>query len=409
MKRKRIIFFDKDGTPVSIELKAEGLAVFRKQILKYGTFRHPDGRRNVTFNDKVFDEIIRAFNAGAVEHVPVMLGTHDEEATEKIIGRVFKLEKAERGLYALVEIVDELIVSRIRNSLRDGKGVIDEVSVSLGPVPTDEGEEYPITLTHLAVVTHAWFRGMDSFEELAASLSSENPTAIDMSKEDQDMDREQIIAALKAAGVDVSGMETQEELTAALKKLAESDTDDQPSVEEQVQAALKAAGIEGSLDELKASIEEAKKDNTVLAALKAALNPEDPTPDEVSIADVAKAVATLQASFNEMKEENASLKASNLAIKGGSKIDKLIEEGKITPANKDHYMKLFETDEELFDTLTASLQPVVPTGQSGVGAGNEEQDDYDPDSMSDEDIMKQVERIAASSSMTADDKYKVEA
>ncbi|KKK50682.1 hypothetical protein LCGC14_3122590, partial [marine sediment metagenome] len=72
-----------------------------------------------------------------------------------------------------MEITDDEIVAAINAKTSDGKGVIDEVSVSLASVTDDQGNNFPIALWHVAIVTHAFYKGMNSFEQLAASLEGQ--------------------------------------------------------------------------------------------------------------------------------------------------------------------------------------------------------------------------------------------
>ena len=55
----------------------------------------------------------------------------------------------------------------------DSSGLIDEVSVGLGfNHSLDTGETYAAILFHIAVVAHAWYRNMSSFEKIAALFKS---------------------------------------------------------------------------------------------------------------------------------------------------------------------------------------------------------------------------------------------
>ena len=76
-----------------------------------------------------------------------------------------------------MEIAGEDIIEKIETKLSDGKGVIDEVSVGIEPVTTDEGVKYKCALYHVAIVTHGFYKGMDSFERLAASIKKSNKDA----------------------------------------------------------------------------------------------------------------------------------------------------------------------------------------------------------------------------------------
>jgi phage I-like protein len=99
-------------------------------------------------------------------------------------------------------------------------------------------------------------------------------------------------------------------------------------------------------------------------------------------ADLADVVL---ASYNALRTQNTENTTAIAAIrkelddtKAAGAVDKLVNDGKIVPAKRDQYIKLFHTNNELFTEMTKDLEPVVPLGEIGgdgvptaPGAGKE--------------------------------------
>lgn len=392
-----------DKSIVEPTITAQGSMTFRKQILKRGRFLRPNQtKRYINFDQRFFDEVMRAFNEGALTRVPVLLGTHDEEKTERSIGLVRSLETDTNGLYAIVEITDENTVKQIQSKTRDGQRTIDEVSVSIASVVTDEGTKYPLALTHLAVVTHGWYRDMESFEQIAASLEggdshyfSLNDEYIQPSKEKK-VTPEEILALLKEQGIDT---DNEDAVKAAIEKMKGDPTPPEPVqvTAEAVVAALKEGGIEvDSIDDLKATMDTAKQNNAVITALSGIFSPPDPDddPNNIDISGLVASVTTLSNGYGELQKENAEIKAAQLNTTAETEVGKLIQAGKVTPAQKESFVTLYKENKTVYDTLTANLEVVVPLGQNGEGSGDAD------NTGADLDVDKEVERLSASSQMT---------
>jgi len=86
-------------------------------------------------------------------------------------------------------------------------------------------------------------------------------------------------------------------------------------------------------------------------------------------ADIADVVL---AGYNALRTENTENTASIAAIrkelddtKAAAAVDKLVDEGKVVPAKREQYIKLFNTNHELFEELTKDLTPYVQLGEVG--------------------------------------------
>jgi hypothetical protein len=88
-----------------------------------------------------------------------------------------------------------------------------------------------------------------------------------------------------------------------------------------------------------------------------------------SNADIADVVL---AGYNTLKTQNTENAEAIKEIrkelddtKAANAVDKLVESGKVAPAKRDQYIRLFNTNHELFEDLTRDLTPVVMLGEIG--------------------------------------------
>ena len=118
-KINNVIFLNAEHEKITFKSE-DSVVTFKKQILKRGVFKAPPPNEDedINFNDELFDDVIKAFDEGALDNVPIILGTHNEEKVERIIGKATKLIKEEDGLYAIMAIADEEVISKINATNR---------------------------------------------------------------------------------------------------------------------------------------------------------------------------------------------------------------------------------------------------------------------------------------------------
>ena len=433
-KISNIIFLNSENEKIIFK-NEDSVVTFKKQILKRGVFKAPPPNEDVDidFSDKLFDAIIKAFNEKALDNVPIILGTHDEEKVERIIGKVTKLFKEEDGLYALMAIVDEEVVSKIDAQIKeenseDGSGLVDEVSVgiSFANSPLDTGETYAAILFHVAIVAHAWYRNMSSFEKIAALFKdSSKPILIHSVNSLEDTsnkvrrafyngvkdyytyyvegvyenfvivyndndgflykyvyseDSDNNITFENPTKVEKEFMEAkvkmnEKELIAALKKF---------DIEVQDLEALKT--VLGKADK---SEDELSKVNAALSRVNAALNP-DKANEKPDLSKIHDQVSTFAETVTKQSEKIKELGDSLISNEAEQAVKELVTAGKVVPAKRDYYVNLYKKDKDLFASITADVEKVVETGQKGLNSGL---DDNDGDKIN---VDKEVERITAS-------------
>lgn len=86
-------------------------------------------------------------------------------------------------------------------------------------------------------------------------------------------------------------------------------------------------------------------------------------------ADIADVVL---AGYNMLRAENTenteaikNIRKELDDTKAATAVDKLVESGKVVPAKRDQYIRLFNANHELFEDLTKDLEPVVQIGEIG--------------------------------------------
>jgi hypothetical protein len=86
-------------------------------------------------------------------------------------------------------------------------------------------------------------------------------------------------------------------------------------------------------------------------------------------ADMAEVVL---AGYNALKTQNGenaeaikNIRKELDDTKATTAVDKLVDAGKVVPAKRDQYIKLYHTNHELFEDMTKDLEPVVTLGEIG--------------------------------------------
>ncbi len=401
---------------------------FEKQLLKKGVFVHPqfpnDPNQKINYNDKLFNDIIAAFDAKALDNVPVIIGSHNEGKTKDIGGKVTKLFKKKDGLYSEMELTDEDVIAAINAKTSDGKGVIDEVSVSLAPVTDDQGNSFPIALWHVAIVTHAFYKGMNSFEKLAASLEGQfDKILYSLNAEDLQQKTFKIRRAFnhqKSNSFDPIFVEEIHEdfliaindSTGELFKFSYTDTDegvkfgDPVKVEKTfkvIKTKVKGMNMPEGKDEKTTlelladkgikvdSLGELKEEDVVKLLAVSDPKPEPkPVPavkkEELSDADkiltkiraafdidskedenvdVVKLAANLRTAVDDLGTEVTTLKATVITVEAEKAADDLLRVGKVIPAQRDMYIEMYQTNKPMFEKFAATNTVIVDTSVKG--------------------------------------------
>lgn len=310
-----------------------GPGVYRKRILTYGKWNHtaaPDGVLEV---DLAYGQrLVKNFAGKVFDAVKITKGhpKTEAEALDLATGDVIGLEAEPDGVYALLTATSE-------TAARIDDGSIVGCSAGIIPDYTDHavggaGNVGPV-LEHLALTNTPYIKGLGDFSPVhLASKSDAVLLSRQTQPEDTAMTREELLAAAKAAGIDIESIETAAATTATeadkatIKELETklaalpAKVDPDPTAEEAAKTEAKAEATQ----ELVTALGEA------LGAAKIITLAEGETPTLKGV------VEGIVASVTEGREAKATL---NLTEAEGD-VDKAIREGKVLPANRDGHLAI---------------------------------------------------------------------
>lgn len=399
---------------------------FLKQILPLGKFMHPAKQGvQVEITEEFIDEVIRVFELGTFDKVPILSGTHDNDDVAATVGKVLELQKDSEGLNAIMELTDEVMIEKITTKTSDGKSLVSGVSVYIHPTKDKDGNVYPVALWHVAITNFPWLTSMNDFEELAASVPMDKIFVPARFALQQNLSQQ--VSSVSNAFYDqvarndysIYIKEVWDEyviVTDGVKLLRYdytlgSDGDvtfgDPTTVEIQyiplevimgnveekdVLEFLKGQGIELTLPELK---EKAMVDvDSLLSHFGLSKGEFDKLGEKIT--ETVKNNESLVAS-NKILEETKTqlitrvdaLEVSKLDIEAESAVKEGMAAGKIVGATKDHYLKLYKADKELFEGMLSNAPVIVDTTELGTSTGK---DDLDGTGMTDDKVEEEKGR-----------------
>lgn len=307
--------------------------IFRKQLLRYGEWVHPnDPSRKLVITKELVRKMIENFKRGVLDKVPVP-DTHTRSALANT-GYVIGLEEGEDGLYGILKIEDEVALEKIR------KGLIPGISVSFTEnyIVKETGENVGPVLLHAALVDNPYIKGLKDFEPVTLGDEGENvehvPYVEQRKEVEVKMTREQLITALRTEhGIDVVALQDQvKELEKAQADLKAA-TDALEAIKKTVGDVVQLSDDLGVVDAVRKLVDEAKK-------------------AEKQVTELADRVKAL--------EEDARKRDARDAVR------EIVSKGLIAPADAEHYEKLYLSDKVLFENIVKTLKPVVDLSERGV-------------------------------------------
>lgn len=359
--------------------------IFRKQLLKKGTYAHPNiAGEKMVIDDEVLEKVVANFNAGVVDHVQVPLVGDKNEHTDdptRNIGEIVGMELSHDGtgvdaLYDIRKHADDV-----------GKTLLGTSALlHFNYTDTASGSKVGPTVLHAAITNRPYIRDMAPFEEVIAAsadlegsevavlaLSEDKPDKPTKETEDMPKTVEELLAELKSQhNIDVEALRAKAEKADALEEEKNE--------------------LSGIIDGLEAERDEANgKVDATLAALSSLRDAGvvqlsdgqggTPTASTVSADEVGRAVVelagkvkerdtALTALADEVKElrqerQNAALSAAT------SLVEDYIRQGRIKPPAKEKMVALAMSDRETFDLILPD-QPMLPLGEVGLSGQDED-------------------------------------
>lgn len=329
------------------KLVALGPKLFRKQLLRLGTWAHPDapgGKLEVTKD--LVSRIIENFNKGVRDDVPVPMG-HDLDAL-KNAGHVVGLEQAKDGsLWGILNLAKEDIAEDVEAGTITGGSSL----IAMNHKNPENGEEHGPTLVHFALTNAPYIKGLAGFERVALGEQEGESVVIALAQteEGKTMDLKELLEKISEI--------PDEELMAALKtERPDLFTD---SEEEPDEKKLEEAKAEGQ-KELVAAL--AEKGITVSLSEEG-----DGSGDDDTKIDVTKSPEYVALSEQVENLTKAAREAEALAV-----IDQAIKDRKVLPAQRDA-LKTVALGENGMETLKGLIpeETIVDTSEHGVTTTDE--------------------------------------
>jgi len=329
-----------------------GAKVYRKQILRYGSFVDPNNpTKKIMFDRQYGDELIKNFQKGVFDQVPIQL-THEENPINNV-GNILGLEHTPdgSGLDALLAVTDDQIVEKIDTKDPMGNSIIKGVSVGIqeGYRDKESGKLVGKVLRHLAIVTHPYIKGMKPFEPVF--LDDEEKYHY-FEENEMTISAEDVLKFLNDNGIKANTLDD-------LKK---------PNI-------TVNADVEGAVKRILG-------DSLQL--------------DGKSIVDVVKGLAD---TIEKQNQTNISLQNSNKELadklarnEADQAVAKLVREGRILPAEREGMTKLYLSDSSLFNELTKDRPVLVKMGDPVTGEGGNLPGEGK--NLSDEDVKNKISKYS---------------
>lgn len=356
-KDLRLAFFDEQKNFTVVE--EEGVKYFRKPILKFGIWKHPDNREiEFEITPEVVKEIAGNFDKGIPVEAPIVL-THTDNPKMKV-GGVKKFIPTDIGLDALFSIADDEMTEKIKNKEK-APGV--SCWLDLSYKDKQSNKEVGAVVKHVALVNHPYIEGLGGYEAVSLSEDKEAEKFVPLImsesksiKDGKDMKLNEMLKALKEEHkIDVPKI--QEDL-----KILNKDIEDGKLIKK---ADAPIALNEELLTEIKEKLEIDEKVTKVDEIVKALF---DKVKESLKLSDKKDEKETaLEKEVKALRKENDESKMKLTEMEADKRIDALIIENKVLPAEKESLKKLYKKDEVLFTEFVATRsKPLIELAEIGA-------------------------------------------
>jgi hypothetical protein len=355
-KNLRFAFFDEHKDFQIVE--EEGVKYFRKPILSFGMWRHPDDR-DIEFEitPEIAQQITENFEKGVPVEAPITL-THTDNPKMKV-GSVKKFIPTDIGLDALFSIADKEMIDNIQ-SKEKAPGVSCWLDLSYRDKQSDK--EVGAVVKHVALVNHPYIEGLGGYEAVSLSEDEEAEKYVPLvmseskSKDGEDnMKLAELLEQLKKEHKidvpkiqeDLKVLNTQIEKGELIKKV------DAPALSEEL------------LTEIKEKLEIDEKVTKVDEIVKALF---DKVKETLKLSEKKEKKETvLEKEVKDLRKENDEIQMKMTEMEADKVIDALIVANKVLPAEKESLKKLYKKDQALFTEFTATrTKSLIELAEQGV-------------------------------------------
>jgi len=393
----RFAFFSGEKDFGKVDVKVAGVKLYRKNILKFGKWVHPENK-DIEFEitPDVVQQIANNFNAGVPHEAPVVL-THTDDPKMKV-GGIKTFIPTDKGLDCIMSVDDDIMNTNIESKEKT-PGV--SCWLDLSYKDKQNNEDVGAVVKHVALVNHPYIEGLRGFEAVSLSegdaeedkfvplILSEKKT--NFKKDDMPkISKEDAIKALKDEHeIDVTKLS--EDLKALNEKIKSGELVAKSDVASLSEDLLKKIAEVLELDE------KSKPQDAVQALFDKyheTINSDDKggnSDDKGGNADdkAAKAAAKVIAKEKaELNEKITGLQDKITEMDGEKQVGVLLSENKILPAEKEVFLTAFKENRGLFDKMVESRdKPLVEL----VELGEKDNDDKTEKEEDDAEIKRQSE------------------
>lgn len=364
--------------------KVEGArgTLYKKQIIKFGNYVDPwFPEWPMTLDSEWGDMIKENFDNKVVGRVAVPASHTDDP--EKNRGELLAVENDGEGLNGTLDIRDPQTVQDIENeliwddSISFTNNYIDEKGYGHGPV-----------LFHVALVNNPYITGMSGFQALSKAAShirqafsqKHSGSAIVLSKSVKENSNMKPVKNEKDFPVTVNYQDAEgKDVEAVIEPGAELEVPEATAegVSQQIAAAEKPAEAPANeTDEEKAAREQKEQEDANVAAGKnpdgSEKTPEGGSPEDTSVANPpAPADATTtpnpdSATQGDLSKKDREELEAFRASAGETAFSKLLDEGKVVPAQKEQIVEFAKTHgAEAVTKMFANAKPVIDFSERG--------------------------------------------
>jgi hypothetical protein len=322
------------GTEGFVQLSRTSQGVlFEKHILNPGDLLYPDAPGGkLKIDDAFMDKMIDNFNKKVCDIVQVPIAdknnNHSEDPRDNI-GEVVNLTKRDGKLYAQIDARDEDAAKKLGKTMLGASAMF---ATNYKDTSTDK--RMGPTLLHVAVTNRPYVTNLEDYQQIGdlAKLSADgNGEAVILTapqSKEKKMTLDELKAELKADhNIDVDVLLSNK-----------TEADGKVELSNKITDALSEAGVITLSNGEKASAD------TVIEA----------------VANVAEKNVELSRKVDELLSGNAKAAAEQ-------RVDGLVREGKVLPANKDAQVTLLLSNPELFEQLLPA-NPIVKLSNASQDA-----------------------------------------
>jgi len=344
--------FSKPGEYNSMDSDVEGVRIWKKQILKFGHWIHPEDK-NIEFEitPEVAKQVVENFKKGVPEEAPVVL-THTDNPLAKV-GAIKEFEVTEDGLSVLMSVEDKEVNGNIESNEK-APGV--SVWLDLNYTDKKSGKDVGAVVKHVALVNHPYIEGMEGFQAVLSEAEDGKEFLPLILSEDSlkngdkkvPLKKEDVIKFLKEKeDIDVvTLLSEQEELKDLQSKIEKGELIPKKEEDPKNKTTLLSEEL---LKEIKKTLELGEDVKTAEEVIKQLLS------KYTEVADLKKNVETLQGQLSEMEADK--------------RIGLLLTEGRAFPNEKDFLKNLYKTNVKLFEQMEKTRKegkPLIVLSETGV-------------------------------------------